>query len=434
MNQPPLIAVVGSPNAGKSTLVNRLSGSRQTVVHDTPGVTRDRKEVEIDWAGRYLRLVDTGGYDTGEGSPFAGHIREQVEEALSRADLVLFVLDGRAGVLADDFEIAEVLRRARVPVILVANKIDDPSVASVPAELYRLGFGEPFLVSAVHGLGTGELLDRLIEEVGADAPSEATPSLEIPVALVGRPNAGKSSLFNAIVGETRTIVSDLAGTTRDAIDTTVTTQEGAFRFIDTAGMRKAAKVSGVEYYSYLRSVQSLDRAHVAVVVVDGTVRFGELDLSICAEAAKHHCATIIAVNKTDIAEPDLEEIAGIARRKLRQRPQVLAVSAHTHRGVRQLLREIASLEAHYGNHLGTGELNRFLAEVTADRPTPMKHGKRLKMYYIAQFGTAPPRFAIEVNDRTLVTRDFGYYIENRLRAKYGLQGVPVVIDFKGKRS
>jgi GTPase len=436
MTAPPTVVVVGSPNAGKSTLVNRLSGSRQAVVHETPGVTRDRKDVEVDWEGRLMRMVDTGGYDTGKESPFAGHIREQVELAIGAADVVLFVVDGRAGPLADDFEIAEVLRRRRVPVVLVANKLDDPAAVSAAQELYQLGFGEPLIVSATHGLGTGDLLDRLVEEAGAERPGDAGPGdapAEIPVAIVGRPNAGKSSLFNAIVGEPRTIVSEIAGTTRDAIDTAVTTQEGAFRFIDTAGMRKAAKVSGVEYYSYLRSVQSLDRAHVAVIVVDATMRFGELDLSICTEAARNHCATVIAVNKTDIAEADIEEIAAIARRKLRQRPLVIPVSAHTHRGVRQLLAEAASLEAHYNAHIATPELNRALATLAADRPLPMKRGKRLKMYYIAQFGTAPPRFAIEVNDRTLVTRDFGFFVENRLRARFELDGVPLVIDFKGKK-
>jgi len=436
MKTPPTVVVVGSPNAGKSTLVNRLSGTRQAVVHETPGVTRDRKDVEVDWEGRLMRMVDTGGYDTAEESPFAGHIREQVELAIDGADVVLFVVDGRAGPLADDFEIAEVLRRRRVPVVLAANKIDDPGAVSAAQEIYQLGFGEPLLVSATHGLGTAELLDKLVEETGAERPSEAESSevpAEIPVAIVGRPNAGKSSLFNAIVGEPRTIVSEIAGTTRDSIDTAVTTQEGTFRFIDTAGMRKAAKVSGVEYYSYLRSVQSLDRAHVAVIVVDGTMRFGELDLSICSEATRNHCATVIAVNKTDIAEADIEEITAIARRKLRQRPLVIPVSAVTHRGVKQLLAVIASLEARYAAHISTGELNRALATLAADRPLPQKHGKRLKMYYIAQFGTSPPRFAIEVNDRTLVTRDFGFFVENRLRARFELDGVPLVIDFKGKK-
>jgi len=435
MTRPPIVAVVGSPNAGKSTLVNRLSGTRATVVHETPGVTRDRKEIEIEWTGHRLLLVDTGGYDTTEDAPFAGHIREQVEHAIAAADVVLFVLDGRTGPLADDHAIADVLRRSRVPVVVAANKMDDPSSTATAPEIYRLGLGEPLLVSAVHGTGSGELLDRLVEVTGAvpgEDGEEAAPA-ETPVAIVGRPNAGKSSLFNAIAREKRTIVSEIAGTTRDAIDSVVETDAGRFRFIDTAGMRKAAKVSGVEYYAYLRSVQSLDRAHVAIIVADATMRFGELDLSICTEATHRNCATVIAVNKCDIAEPDLEEIAGIAKRKLRQRPPVIAVSAETRRGVRELLAKVAELGALYTAHISTRALNRALAELAADRAMPQKHGKRLKMYYIAQFGTSPPRFAIEVNDRTLLTRDYGYFIENRLRERFGLEGVPVVIDFKGKK-
>jgi GTPase len=437
MNRLPVVAVVGSPNAGKSTLVNRLTGTRATVVHETPGVTRDRKEIEVEWTGHRLLLVDTGGYDTTEDAPFAGHIREQVEEAITSADVVLFVLDGRTGPLADDYGIADVLRRAKSPVVVVANKMDDPASTVTAREIYALGLGEPLLVSAVHGTGSGELLDRLVEVTGVapggiEDAAEAAPA-ETPVAIVGRPNAGKSSLFNAIAREKRTIVSEIAGTTRDAIDSVVDTDAGRFRFIDTAGMRKAAKVSGVEYYSYLRSVQSLDRAHVAVIVVDATMRFGELDLSICTEATHRNCATVIAVNKSDIAEPDLDEIAGIARRKLRQRPPVIAVSAQTRRGVRELLAKVAELDALYTAHISTRALNRALAELATDRAMPQKHGKRLKMYYIAQFGTSPPRFAIEINDRTLVTRDFGFYVENRLRAQFGLEGVPLVIDFKGKR-
>jgi GTPase len=417
--------------------VNRLSGTRTTVVHETPGVTRDRKEVEVEWTGHRLLFIDTGGYDTTEDAPFAGHIREQVERAIGVADVVLFVLDGRAGPLADDYGIAEVLRRAKVPVVVVANKIDDPAATSVAAEIYALGLGEPLLFSAVHGLGSGELLDRIVEVTGAvrggiEEAAEQTLT-ETPVAIVGRPNAGKSSLFNAIAGETRTIVSEIAGTTRDAIDSVVETDAGRFRFIDTAGMRKAAKVSGVEYYAYLRSVQSLDRAHVAIIVVDATMRFGELDLSICTEATRRNCATVIAVNKSDIVEPDIEEIAGIARRKLRQKPPVIAVSAESRRGVKGLLATVAHLDALYNAHIPTRALNRLLAELATVRSTPMKHGKRLKMYYIAQFGTSPPRIAIEINDRQLVTRDFGFFVENRLRAEFGLDGVPLVIDFKGKK-
>lgn len=439
MTAAPVIVVVGSPNAGKSTLVNRLSGSRQAVVHETPGVTRDRKEIEADWRGRRLCLVDTGGYDTTADAPYAGHIREQVELAVAGADVVLFVVDGRAGPLADDFEVADVLRRSRAPVLLVANKLDDPAIIVAAPELYRLGLGEPVPVSALHGIGVGDLLDRLLDLIGAERPYEEAQAgpVEVPVAIVGRPNAGKSSLFNAIVGEPRTIVSEIAGTTRDAIDTAVTTDEGIFRFIDTAGMRKGAKVAGVEYYAYLRSVQSLDRAHVAVVVVDGTLRFGELDLQIATEAARRHCATVIAVNKTDLGEEamanDLAEIAGMARRKLRQRPPVVPVSAVTRRGLHELLAVIADLHGHYIGRISTPELNRAIAAIAAERPLPQKRGKRLKMYYITQFSTSPPRFVVEVNDRTLLTREYGYFVENRLRERFGLDGVPLVIDFKGKR-
>ena len=298
--------------------------------------------------------MDTGGYDTTEDAPFAGHIREQVERAIAAADVVLFVLDGRTGPLADDHAIADVLRRGKVPVVVVANKMDDPSSTATAPEIYQLGLGEPLLVSAVHGTGSGELLDRLVEVTGAvrDEDGEEAAPAETPVAIVGRPNAGKSSLFNAIAREKRTIVSEIAGTTRDAIDSVVETDAGRFRFIDTAGMRKAAKVSGVEYYAYLRSVQSLDRAHVAIIVADATMRFGELDLSICTEATHRNCATVIAVNKCDIAEPDLEEIAGIAKRKLRQRPPVIAVSAETRRGVRELLAQgRRARRALHGAHL-----------------------------------------------------------------------------------
>jgi GTPase len=456
----PVVVVVGSPNAGKSTLVNRLSGSRTTVVHETPGVTRDRKDVEVEWRGRHVCLVDTGGYDTTPDAPFAAPVREQVLAALASADLVLFVVDGRAGPVADDHEIADALRRARVTVLLLANKLDDPTALPAP-ELHQMGLGEPIAISALHGLGVGDLLDTVVDAVagggaaaepGADgheepvrrrrgrrATGKVTPVAAggggrhpVPVAIVGRPNAGKSSLFNAVVGEPRVIVSEVAGTTRDAIDTVVTTRHGEFRFIDTAGMRKAAKVSGVEYYAYLRSLQSLERAHVAVVVLDATLGIGELDVQIAVEAARHHCATVLAVNKSDLAEVDLEEVRGVAGRKLRQRPAVVAVSALTHAGVAALLAMVALLDTRYTAHIATAELNRALSALTAERPLPAKAGRRLKMYYAAQFGTAPPRIAIEVNDRALVTRDYGYFVENRLRGRFDLQGVPLVIDFKGR--
>ena len=435
MNIRPVIVVVGCPNAGKSTIINRLSGTRSTVVHETPGVTRDRKVVPVEWNGSHLDVVDTGGFQTADDAPFAAEIRQQVLTAVKDADLVLFVVDARSGPLPGDHAIAEVLRRVDVPVILVANKVDDPGRAGADADLYELGIGEPFPISALHGTATGDLLDLVVGQVAhlehAEEPEEEAEG-PLPVVIVGRPNAGKSSLFNAVTGEPRTIVSELPGTTRDAIDTTVENKHGRFLFVDTAGMRKAAKVSGIEYYSYLRSLQSLDRAHIAIIVADATVGIGELDITIAAEAAKRSCATVIAFNKWDVEQPLLEDAQGLTGRKLRQRPLVMPVSALTGQGVGHLLDVVVRLGALYSKHVPTPALNRALAAIVAARPAPAKGSKRLKAYYIAQFGTAPPRFSIEVNDHTLVTRDWGFYVENRLRAEYGLDGVPLIIDFKSR--
>ena len=435
MTRLPTIAVVGCPNAGKSTLINRLTGTRTTVVHETPGVTRDRKEIETEWTGRRLVLIDTGGFDAGDASALGTGIRDQVKTAIGSADAIVFVVDGRLGPSAGDHEIADVLRRARLPVIVVANKVDDPRRDGEVSVFHELGLGEPLPISAAHGLGTGDLLDAILALVPGESDVDAVPAVdggEIPVAIVGRPNAGKSSLLNALVGEDRVLVSDQPYTTRDSIDTTLAWRGREFRFVDTAGMRKASKVSGVEYYSYLRSLSSLDRAHVAVIVVDPTVGFGELDLQIASEATRRGCATVLAVNKSDLIEPDLKEIGGIARRKLRQRPAAIGVSALSTRGLDALLRLVAGLESRYAAHIPTPALNRALAEITALRPMPGKGRRRLKTYFIAQYQTSPPRFAIDCNDRSLVTRDFGFFIENRLRATFDLDGVPLIIDFKGR--
>jgi GTPase len=435
MTHVPTFAVVGVPNAGKSTLINRLSGTRTAVVHETPGVTRDRKVIETDWAGHAVKLIDTGGFDTSDQTVLGGDIRSQVRAALAEADGALFVVDGRAGPLPGDHEIADVLRRAKIPTLLVANKVDDPRHEADLVAFYELGLGEPLAVSALHGTGSGDLLDELValtadltfadDEEGGE---EAIP--EIAVAIVGRPNAGKSSLLNALAGEERAIVGEAAGTTRDAIDTTVSWHGRIYRFVDTAGMRKAAKVSGVEYYAYLRSLASLDRAEVAVVVVDATVGLGELDLQIAGEAMRRGCATVLAVNKSDVAPPDLDEVAGIASRKLRQRPRALAVSAVTGRGLEHVLQLVTDLQSRYTAHIPTGALNRALSVITEQRTMPGKGRRKLKLYYISQFQTAPPRFAVAVNDRDLVTREFGFYVENRLREALSYEGVPLIIDFK----
>jgi GTP-binding protein len=429
---PPVIAVVGYPNAGKSTLVNRLSGSRAAVVHETPGVTRDRKAVDVEWNGRHLTLLDTGGFDVADRSRLAEAVRSQVDAAIAEADVVVFVVDARAGPLPGDHEIADRLRRARVPVVVVANKIDDPRQDDLAAQFYELGLGEPLPLSAMHGTGTGDLLDSLLELLPEAGESPADEDRAIPVAIVGRPNAGKSSLLNALSGEDRVVVGEAPGTTRDAIDTVVQAAQGLFRFIDTAGMRKAAKVSGVEYYGYLRSLESLERAHVAIVVLDTTVGVGELDVSVAAEAARRGCATVLAANKSDLAPPDYNGLREVAKSKLRQQPPVLAVSALAGSGLDELLDVVARLESRYTAHIPTPELNRALAAANETRPLPGRGRRYLKTYFIAQYRTAPPRFAVGVNDRGLVTRDYGYFLENRLRERFAFQGVPLIIDFKEK--
>jgi len=436
MTRNPTVVVVGCPNSGKSTLINRLTGTRQTVVDETPGVTRDRKVLPVEWRGFEFDLIDTGGFDAADTTLLAGAVREQVIVGIDQADLVLFVVDAQHGPLPGDFEIAEVLRRSKVPVLVLANKVDDPDRArNAAAALHELGIGDPVPVSALHGVGTGDLLDDIVERLRAleiPAAEAGGGAFAIPVAIVGRPNAGKSTLFNAIVGERRTIVGEQPGTTRDAIDTEVDTPHGHFVFVDTAGMRKAAKVSGVEYYSYLRSLQSLERAHVAVVVTDATVGLGELDISIAAEAAKRGCATVVALNKCDLQQPSRTEAQGLLQRKLRQRPPLVALSALTGRGVSALLDVVAGLESLYTGRIPTAALNRAMAALSEVRGTPARGRRHLKAYYITQYATAPPRFAVDVNDRTLVTRDYGYFVENRLRAAFGLEGVPVIVDFKSK--
>ena len=439
MTRVPSFAVVGVPNAGKSTLINRLTGTRTTVVHESPGVTRDRKVIETEWAGRVFALIDTGGFDASDQSVLGGDIRTQIKAAVGEADAALFVVDGRVGPLPGDYEIADVLRRAKIPTLLVANKVDDPSHEAELVVFHELGLGAALPVSALHGTGSGDLLDELValgeRLAGAradddDAGEVDDRAAEIAVVIVGRPNAGKSSLLNALAGEERVIVGEAAGTTRDAIDTTVSWRGRVFRFVDTAGMRKAARVSGVEYYAYLRSLASLDRAQVAVVVVDATIGLGELDLQIVSEAMRRECATLLAVNKSDLTTPDLTEIAGITARKLRLRPQAVAVSARTGRGLEHVLQLVTDLQSRYTAHIPTGALNRALSAITEQRAMPGKGRRKLKLYYISQYQTAPPRFAISINDRDLVTREFGFFVENRLREALSFQGVPLIIDFK----
>lgn len=425
------VAIVGYPNVGKSSLVNRLSGTREAVVHETPGITRDRKEIPAEWNGREFTLIDTGGLDNEDLDPIAGSIREQASHALDEAVVAVFVFDGRAGVRPGDEELATLLRNRRVPVILAANKID--SAGSIPDAMdgYRLGLGDPIPVSAMQGLGTGDLLDRIVELLPEGDP-EPDDDDAIRMTFLGRPNVGKSSLMNRIIGKDRVIVSDVAGTTRDAIDLKLELDGRKIVLVDTAGLRRQAKVTNdVEYYMGLRSRRAADRADVALVVCDASEGVTSQDLRVAQLAMESGCATALVLNKWDITTMDENELIRqrhFVASKLRQRPPVLTASALTGRHVDRLLREAIALGDRVHNRIPTPAFNRWLGEVSQIRQPPLVRGKRLKLIYGAQIESRPPRFSIQVNSRKLITRDYAYFLENRLRERFGLNGVPVILD------
>jgi GTP-binding protein len=427
----PKVAIVGFPNVGKSTLVNRLTGTREAVVHETSGVTRDRKEIETEWNGRRFLLIDTGGVDMEEEDDLARAVQSQARHALSEAAVAVLVVDARVGIRPGDSEIAAELRRAEVPVLLAANKIDDIRNAASAAEFYALGLGDPIPVSATQGLGSGDLLDAVTEHLAdvQDPVDDEAPR----IAVIGRPNVGKSSLVNKLLGEDRVIVSDIAGTTRDAIDTRLTLDGREIVLVDTAGLRRRTKVAGtVDYYAQLRSEQAAERADVAIVVCDASEGVTSDDMRIAELAMKAGSATILALNKWDIGDTDIDFARARIRQKLRLRPEAMTVSAVDGRNVRRLFHSAIELADRSRQRLPTADLNRFLSDLQTIREPPMKGGRRLKLLYMTQFETGPPRFVVKISDRNLVTRDFAYFLENRLRERYELNGVPLVIDFQGR--
>jgi GTP-binding protein len=423
------VAIVGFPNVGKSTLINRLTETRTAVVHETPGVTRDRKELVADWNGRRFRLIDTGGVDIADPAPLTRSIGEQARAAIDEADLVLFVVDARAGVMPGDEEIAAILRRSRKPVLLLVNKIDDPAQDALALEFHRLGLGDPVPISALHGHGTGDLLDAIVTMLPGAGPAEVGEDA-IRVAILGRTNVGKSSLLNALLGQERVIVSEEPGTTRDAIDTVLRRGDRTFVLVDTAGLRrKRRQRQGIEYYSELRALAAAERADVAVVLVDASEGLVDQDLAVADVARKAQCSTIVALSKWDSSQTKLEDVRPRLEARLRQRPPLVTVSAHTGRGIARLLDKIDELFEKHAGRIGTGELNRFLAELRESREPPSRNRRRLNLLYGTQVQSRPPRFRFFVNDPGLITRDYGYWVENQLRDRFGLEGVPVSIDF-----
>jgi GTP-binding protein len=431
------VAIVGYPNVGKSSLVNRLTESREAVVHERPGVTRDRKELRTEWNGRSLTLIDTGGIDLEDDDSLARQIQDQARAALADADAAVLVVDARAGVRPGDQEMAELLRKAPVPVLVAANKIDTVRDLPLAADFYGLGLGEPIAVSAAQGLGTGDLLDRMVA-LALDASDDAEDDDAVRLALIGRPNVGKSSMLNRFAGTDRVIVAPEAGTTRDAIDLPITYNDRPLILVDTAGIRRAAKVGeSLEYYTSLRSRRAAERADVALVVCDATAGITTQDLRIAELAMHSGCATALVLNKWDIAQNvDLDHERARAHQKLRLRPRVLTASAMTGRHVERLLIEAVTLADRSRTRIPTPQLNRFLSEIVAARQPPVGaggkgagSGHRLRLLFMTQTAERPPRFSIQVNSRARVTRDYAYFIENRLRERYRLEGVPAIIDF-----
>ena len=427
----PIVAIVGRPNVGKSTIFNKLTGQRIAIVEDTPGVPRDRIFSDCEWSGHKFTLVDTGGIEPHIDDGLLLHMRQQAQIAIDSADCIIMVADLRAGVTPQDREIAGMLMRSGKPVVLAVNKCD--AVGEPPMELYdfyALGLGDLVPVSGVHGHGTGDLLDAVCAHLQFEEEDEEEDD-RIPVAVIGRPNVGKSSLINRILGEERLIVANEAGTTRDAIDTEVENQYGKFIFTDTAGLRKKGKVeSGVERFSVLRSLAAVERSRVCVIMIDATVGFTEQDSKVAGYAHEQGKACIIAVNKWDAVEKDSYTMDRM-RKELEESfsfmsyAPILFISAKTGQRLDKLFETIHYVDVQNGTRIPTGALNEMLARATARVQPPSDKGKRLKIFYITQSSTRPPTFVCFVNQRALFHFSYQRYIENQIRENFGLTGTPI---------
>jgi GTP-binding protein len=431
------VAIVGYPNSGKSTLFNRLTESREAVVEPTAGVTRDRKEGLGEWRSRFFVAVDTGGMDFAATEPLADQMAAQARYAIEEADAVVFVVDGTQPVGPQLHEIAHILHRSRAPVILAVNKTDRPPALHALHDFWELDLGEPLPISAEHGLGIGDLLDAVFDRLPVSAPSALTPgdvaAEVVRVAIVGRPNVGKSSLVNALLGSDRVIVSPLPGTTRDSIDTRIEYHGRAIDLVDTAGLRRKAKRAeeSIEFFSSLRAVRAMERSDVALVLVDASEGLVDLDLQVAYEAQRAKCATAVLFNKWDMADMDLQKAKERIFTKVQMRPPVLTISALTGRNLGHVLPMALSLYERYSTRIPTADLNRWLGSLR-ERGVPQKSGKKLKLFYAVQYDAAPPRFKVMINSRALITRNYGFFLENRLREAFAMWGIPLIIDFEGK--
>ena len=435
----PIVAIVGRPNVGKSTLFNIFANSRISIVEDTPGVTRDRLYATAEWLDHEFMMVDTGGIEIMNADAIAVSIRQQAQIAIKEADVILFVCDARAGITAEDADVARLLRQSKKPIVLAINKADSPKQELNTYEFYNLGIGDPIAVSASNHLGLGDLLDAVVAKFPDNGVhNDMDEEDEIKVALIGRPNVGKSSIFNALVGEERSIVSDVAGTTRDAIDTPVVRDGQKYLFIDTAGMRRKAKVDEpIEKYSVMRSLRAVDRSDVVLMVFDAVEGVTEQDKRIVGYAHEAGKAIILVVNKWDLYEKDNSSTLRYTetlRKELvfLQYAPVVFVSAVTKQRIHRLPEVIAYVAEQNAMRISTSILNQVIEDAVAINPPPTEKGKRLKILYVTQVKIKPPTFVIFVNEPEIMHFSYQRYLENKLRESFGFEGTPIQMIIRGK--
>ena len=433
----PIVAVVGRPNVGKSTLVNRIAQSKDAIVHEMRGVTRDRSYHNADWNGRDFTLIDTGGIEMNDDDRFQQSIRNQAFAATDEADVILFLVDGQTGINADDEEVARILRKTDKPVLLLVNKVDNPGREDQLWEFYKLGLGDPWGVSATHGTGTGDVLDEVVRLLPEDTGDVEDESDIIDVAIIGRPNAGKSTLTNLLTKTERSIVSDVAGTTRDAIDTMVEHDGKRYRIVDTAGLRQKSKIDeDVEYYSFVRAMRAIDRADVCLLVIDGSIGMTDQDQKVAGYARERGCAMIILLNKWDLVEGP-EKKAEI-RERIEDRMMfvnyapVIAIIATTGKNTHRIWTAIDDAYANFSKTISTSKLNIWLAEIRDFGFLPSKGKRQLKLKYVTQTGTCPPVFTFFANHPDLIDDNYERYLTNRLRKSFDFTGTPIEVKAKKK--
>ncbi|WP_053956917.1 ribosome biogenesis GTPase Der [Inediibacterium massiliense] len=433
----PVVAVVGRPNVGKSTFFNKLAGKRISIVEDHPGVTRDRIYTDVEWLNHSFTLIDTGGMEPDTKDIILSQMKNQAQMAIETADVIVFMVDGRTGLVADDEAIATLLRRTGKPVLVVVNKVDTSKLPDSFYEFYQLGLGDPICISSTNQLGLGDLLDEIVARF-PDEHGEEENQERITVAVIGKPNVGKSSIINTILGEERVIVSDIAGTTRDAIDTPFMHGEDEYVFIDTAGIRRKSKVNeNIEKYSVIRSLNAIDRAHVCMLMIDATEGVTEQDKKIAGYAHEAGKATVIVVNKWDLLEKEtntMNQFTKDIRNELAfmSYAPILFVSAVTKQRVGQILETIKFVSNQHALRVQTGRLNDVIGEAILLNQPPSDKGKRLKIFYVTQASVRPPMFVIFVNDKELTHFSYSRYLENKIREAFGFEGTPISILYREK--